>query len=130
MDVKSLYTNIPQDEGISCCLQTLQNDYNEDLSLPLIHLHLKQIITFILKRNYFDFNNRVFLQIHGTVMGSPFAQNFANIFMHQCKKCILDIAPNNRTPLVWKRYRKLRYRKLSQTMRNYKKTFSTYNQTF
>ncbi len=25
MDVKSLYTNIPQDEGIRCCLQALQN---------------------------------------------------------------------------------------------------------
>ena len=102
MDVKSLYTNIPQDEGIRCCLQALQNHYNEDLPLPLIHL--EQMFTFILKRNYFEFNKRVFLQIHGTAMGSPFAPNFANIFMHQCEKYILDNAPNNRTPLVWKRY--------------------------
>ncbi len=62
------------------------------------------MFTFILKRNYFEFNKRVFLQIHSTAMGSPFAPNFANIFMHQCKKYILDNAPNNRTPLVWKRY--------------------------
>ena len=77
MDVKSLCTNILHDLGIQCCLDDMKDFYKEALPLP-IH-DLQQMFTFILKHNYFEFDNRRYLQVHGTSMGTPFAPNFANI---------------------------------------------------
>ena len=37
-------------------------------------------------------------------MGSPFAPNFANIFMHNCENHLLQTAPGDKKPLVWKRF--------------------------
>ena len=102
MDVKSLYTNIPHDVGIDCCLERLSHFYQNNLPLPI--QHLEQMFTFILKQNYFEFDKKIYLQIHGTAMGSPFAPNFANIFMHYCEQHILSNAPNNSKPLIWKRF--------------------------
>ena len=102
MDVKSLYTNIPQDLGIQYCLEAMQNFYQGELPLPLPYL--QQIFNFILKNNYFEFNNRFYLQIHGTAMGTPFAPNFANIFMNRCETHLLATAPDQKKPLIWKRF--------------------------
>ena len=101
-DVKSLYTNIPQNLGIQCCLDAMENFYKGALPLP-IH-DLQQMFTFILKHNYFEFDDRCYIQIHGTAMGTPFAPNFANIFMHNCESQILTTAPEQKTLLVWKRF--------------------------
>ncbi len=73
-------------------------------ALPLSLHDLRQMFTFILKHNYFEFDNKYYLQVHGTAMGSPFAPNFANIFMHNCESKILTTAPEQKTPLVWKRF--------------------------
>ena len=80
LDVKSLYTNITQDEGIEYCLTTLQEYYHDRLPIPI--RYLKQIFNFVLKQNFFEFDNKYYRQIDCTAMGSPFAPNFANIFTH------------------------------------------------
>ena len=102
MDIKSLYTNIPQDLGIQHCLEAIQHFYQGKLPLPI--QDLQQMFIFILKHNYFEFDKKHYLQIHGTAMGTPFAPNFANIFMHNCESRILTTAPEQKTPLVWKRF--------------------------
>ena len=77
-DVKSLYTNIPNDHGIQACVDML-NENN------IITSELKQsvieILSLILNKNSFAFNNEHFLQIHGTAMGSSMAPTYGNIFM-------------------------------------------------
>ena len=93
MDVKSLYTNILQGLGIQYCLEAMQNFYQG-----------AQMFRFILKDNYFEFDKKYYLQIHGTAMGSLFAPNFANIFMHNCESHLLQTAPGDKIPLVWKRF--------------------------
>ena len=101
-DVKSLYTNIPNEEEILCCLKAISNFYGENLPLPL--KHLRQMLSFILEQNYFFFNGTYYLQIHGTAMGSPFAPNYANIFMADLEERILCSYPRGVAPLLWKRY--------------------------
>ena len=101
-DVKSLYTNIPHDEGIACCSTALQEFYGQSLPLPL--KYMLQFIVFILKKNYFKFRDTFYLQIHGTAMGSPFAPNYANIFMDYIERRILDSAPDNKKPILWLRF--------------------------
>ena len=101
-DVKSLYTNIPHDEGINVCISALQAFYGSDL--PLSVKHLRQILHFILQRNYFQFIDIFYLHTHGTAMGSPFALNYANIFMDSIERHILNSAPGGKKPLVWFRF--------------------------
>ena len=89
LDVKSLYTNIPQEEGIEACLKAILNYYGD--TPPLHTSYIKQMMVFILKHNYFTFNGRFYQQIQGTAMGSPFAPNYANIFMTNIEQHILQI---------------------------------------
>ena len=77
LDVEALYTNIPHDEGIGSCLKAINDHCHNDPPLPLHYL--KQMMEFMLKYNYFDFNGEHFLQTMGTAMGTAFAANYANI---------------------------------------------------
>ena len=94
-DVKSLYTNIPHDEGITYCSTALQTFYGQFLPLPL--KYMLQFITFILMKNYFKFRDTFYLQTHGTAMGSPFAPNYTNIFMDHIERQILHSAPDHKS---------------------------------
>ena len=96
LDVKSLYTNIPHDEGINLCISAIQNHYQGSTPLPI--QHLKQI--FILQYNHFTFNGKTYLQIHGTSMGTPFAPNYANVFMAEIEKNILKNPSQNKRPTL------------------------------
>ena len=101
IDVKSLYTNIPQDEGIQTVLDML--DKHPDPNRPHNNI-LKQMMTYILKYNYFQFNNDNYLQIHGTAMGTKFAPSFANIFMAHIEELIQQNAPDGLLPYLWLRF--------------------------
>ena len=72
MDVTSLFTNIPQEEGIEALL--------------------KQALRLILRENSFQFNGKNYLQTHGTAMGSKMSVAFANIFMAKVETDILRSA--------------------------------------
>ena len=64
MDVRSLYTNIPTNEGIEAVNETL----NSPLNLKRLTTHPVVIIEFlklILTSNNFEFNGKHFLQIKG-----------------------------------------------------------------
>ena len=61
--MKSLYTNIPNDEGIKACIDMLK-EYNT--ISPEVEQSIFNILTLILNKNSFSFNNEDFLQIHGT----------------------------------------------------------------
>ena len=75
-----------------------------DTRLPIPVQHLKQMFEFILKGNYFTFNGQCYLQQHGTSMGTPFAPNFANIFMSRIENKVLATAPAGLKPLLWIRF--------------------------
>ena len=75
MDVTSLYTNIPQEEGIAIVCRAYETFYENKLPIPT-HF-LRELLRLILKENSFDFNGKNYLQTHGTAM----AVSFANIFI-------------------------------------------------
>ena len=79
LDVSSLYTNIPNNEGIRASAKALLNSRTAQDSPPtqfLVQL-LKMVLTF----NNFEFNNNQYLQVGGTAMGTRLAPSYANIFM-------------------------------------------------
>ena len=102
LDVKSIYTNIPQDEGIQYCLEAMTQYYGRNL--PLSVNKLRQMFEFVLRGNYFESNNQLCLQTQGTSMGTPMAPNFANIFMSCIEDMIITHAPSTLRPCLWKRF--------------------------
>ena len=77
MDVKSLYTNIPNEEGIAAIDDTLKRS-NTDTSLKTVIL---TFLDMILTLNNFVFNGEHYLQIKGCAMGTKCAPTYANLFM-------------------------------------------------
>ena len=96
MDVTSLYTNIPQEEGINILCKTYETFHLNKPPIP--NLHLRDMLGLILKENSFH----VYLQTHGTAMGTKMAVSFANIFMATVETEIIN--RSHFKPLTWKRY--------------------------
>ena len=99
-DVCSLYTNIPQEEGIEVVCLHYEKHYEPELPIPTHYL--KELMRLILKENSFKFNNKHYLQIHGIAMGTKMAVAFSVIFMAHLETALLKHSPYK--PLVWKRF--------------------------
>ena len=76
MDVKSLYTNIPNDEGIRAS-RTFLSRAGKAVLIPVIVKFLWLILTL----NNFVFNGINYIQTNGASMGTKCAPNYANLFM-------------------------------------------------
>ena len=70
--------------------------------MPIPTHSLRKILRLILQENSFEFNDKNYLQIHGTAMGTKMAVAFANIFMASVETKI--ISQSKTKPLEWKRY--------------------------
>ena len=100
MDVTSLYTNIPQEEGITTVCRAYENFHKNNPPIPTHYL--REMLRLILKENSFQFNGKNYLQIHGAAMGTKMAIAFANIFMAEIETQILSKSVVK--PTIWKRY--------------------------
>ena len=67
MDVTSLYTNIPQEEGITLVCQAYETFH--DKNPPIATHYLRKTLSLILKENSFHCNGKIYLQTHGTSHG-------------------------------------------------------------
>ena len=100
MDVTSLYTNIPQEEGITTVCNTYERFHSNKPPIPTHYL--REMLRLILQENSFQFHGKHYLQTHGTAMGTKMAVSFANLFMAAVETEILS--NSTKKPLVWKRY--------------------------
>ena len=79
MDVSSLFTNIPHEDGISCVRQALQEETND-----LIHTEfILRLLELLLHFNIFEFQNNLYRQEIGASMGSKPSPPYSDIFMAQ-----------------------------------------------
>ena len=93
MDVTSLYTNIPQEEGIATVCNAYETFHKH--SPPIPTHYIREMLDLILKENSFKFNGKHYLQTHGTAMGTRVAVAFANIFMSVIETESFSIALTN-----------------------------------
>ena len=82
LDVCSLYTNIPHEEGIDACRKLLNTrNVLEPPTEDIVGL-----ITLILKKNNFSFDGDHYSQIKGTAMGTRMAPSYENVFMDNLER--------------------------------------------
>ncbi len=97
-DVTSLYTSIPQQEGINAVCKAMDGHYHDSW----LTAFTREGLRIILKENYFQFTDKSYRQIHGTAMGTPVTPSFANIFMTDLETTFM--ANETTTPTHWFRY--------------------------
>lgn len=96
-DVKSLYTNIPHNEGLDTLERMITKHHG-----PTTARILRQFAEATLKHNIIHFNGDFYLQIHGCAMGSRFSPAYACLFMAEQEEKWLLSAPLK--PVLWLRY--------------------------
>ena len=99
MDVTSLYTNIPQGEGIQTICKAFDAYYENKPPIPtnLLEIALRLILT----ENSFQFKGKDYLQIHGT----PWVQKWQSLSpISSWQKLKLKFPTKATEPPVWKRY--------------------------
>ncbi|XP_072421549.1 uncharacterized protein [Chiloscyllium punctatum] len=96
MDVSALYTSIPHNDGIAATASVFNTNNCQSPNTIL------QLIRFILDHNVFTFDNQFFIQTHGTAMGTNFALQYANIFMHRFEQDFFSM--QDLKPTLYTRY--------------------------
>ena len=76
LDVTSLYTNIPNKEGIRAAAKILPK--HRPGAKHRTNQSLIRLLTMVLTKNNFEFNGEHYLQISGTAMGTRVAPSHAN----------------------------------------------------
>ena len=97
LDIKSMYSNIPSDEGMEALEKVLEK--REDTSIPTSFL--MTLIKLVLESNAFEFNKKFYLQLFGTAMGTRMAPTYANIFMGHHEANLLENCPTHLKKLVF-----------------------------
>ena len=96
----SLYTNIPNKEGIRVAAKTLAK-YRPG-ALHLTNQSLIRLLSMVLTKNNFEFNGHHYLQTSGTTMGTRLAPSHANNFMGDFENT--HVYTYHTQPYLWLRF--------------------------
>ncbi|XP_078520483.1 uncharacterized protein LOC144785472 [Lissotriton helveticus] len=103
LDVESLYTSLPHDETLQIIEEVLFTTpwkYQTPRGLVL------ECISLALQQNFFQYKQTIYLQSHGTSMGSTFAPSLAGLYVHhlETNKILHPGNPYRNNINTWKRY--------------------------
>ena len=99
-DVTSLFTNVPLDYTIKVILRKIYRD--KLIKTKIKRNEMKMLLELCTKELHFSFNEKMYKQVDGVVMGNPLGPVIANIFMVELE--------NNKVPAMshmlttWYRY--------------------------
>ena len=99
-DVVSLFTNVPLEETIQICLDSLYRDSNLSPPMNIPEDLLRKLLIKATTEVEFSFNGELYQQIDGVAMGSPLGPILANIFMGHLETSI----PDSKLPLLYDRF--------------------------
>ena len=102
LDVESLFTNIPLEETIKICCDSLYK--NQELLRNISKNQFEKLLRAALSNNYFLFDGSIYQQIDGVAMGSPLGPSLANAFLAHYEQIWLDDCPDEFKPVYYKRY--------------------------
>ena len=97
MDVRSLYTSIPNNEGIAATKKRYDSYIHKTIPTKITTTFL----ALILMLNSFVFNSKFYLQIKGCAMGTIYAPAYGNIFMAEFEqKYIYSVIKDKSIPFL------------------------------
>ena len=91
LDVDSLFANIPLDETVNICTESIFSE--SDTVEGLNKSEFKELLSLATKKSYFIFNELLYKQIDGVAMGSPLGPTLANAFLCFYEKKWLEQCP-------------------------------------
>ena len=84
LDIDSLFKNIPLEETIDICINTLFE--NTEKAEGLSKIELRELLSLATKESYFIFNRKLYKHVDGVAMASPLGSTLANAFLVHFEK--------------------------------------------
>ena len=100
-DVESLFTNVPIEGAVKAALCKLENDPGLVDRTNLTPTQIADLLNFVLRSTYFQYNGSIYEQKDGAAMGSPVSAVTANLYMEEFEE--RAIATSTYKPKIWKR---------------------------
>ena len=100
LDVESLFTNIPLEETIKICCDSLYK--NQELLCNISKNQFEKLLRAALSNNYFLFDGSIYQQIDGVAMGSPLGPSLANAFLAHYEQIWLNDCLEEFKPVHYK----------------------------
>ena len=102
-DVQSLLTNVLIEGAVKAALRQLESDQSLSKRTTLTSLvQIADLIDFVLRSTYFQYDGAIYEQQDGATMGSPVSAVIANLYKEDFEEQALSSVPT--TPKIWKRY--------------------------
>ena len=101
-DVESLFTNVPIEGAVKAALCKLENDPGLANRTNLTPTQIADLLNFVLRSTYFQYNGSIYEQKDGAAMGSPVSAVIANLYMEEFEEWAIATATYK--PKIWKRY--------------------------
>ena len=102
VDIKSLFTNIPLEETISVCCDSLCS--NGTKVNKINRVDFKKLLRAALQNKFFNFEGKIYKQIDGVAMGSPLGPTLANAFLCFQEQIWLNECPVEFKPVYYRRH--------------------------
>ena len=100
-DVESLFTNVPIDAAVQAAMQKLENDPSLADRTKLTPAQITDLLTFVLRSTYFQYNRSIYEQKDCAAM-SPVSAVIASLFMESFEE--QAITTSSYEPKIWKRH--------------------------
>jgi len=101
-DVESLFTNMPIEMAVKAALCKLENDLGLADRTNLTPTQIADLLNFVLRSTYFQYNGSIQEQKDGAAMGSPVSVVIGNLYMEEFEE--RAIATATFKPKIWKGY--------------------------
>ena len=98
-DVESLFTNVPIDAAVQTALQKLEDDPSFADRTTLTPARIADLLNFVLRSTYFQYNGSIYEQMQGAAMGSPVSAVIANLYMESFEQ--QAITTSTYKPRIW-----------------------------
>ena len=100
--VESLFPNVPIEGPVQAALRKLESDPTLADRTTLTPAQIADLLDFVLRSIYFQYNGSIYEQREGAAMGSPVSAVIANLYMETFEEQAIESTPSK--PKIWKRY--------------------------
>ena len=101
-DLQSLFINVPIEGAVRATLWKLESDLNFPNHTTLTAAQIANLLNFVLRSTYFQYDGAIYEQQDGAAIGSPVSAVIVNLYMEDFEEQALSSVLT--TPKIWKRY--------------------------